>query len=127
MFLKLDYVFAPLNNDNLKNRCHSKIILGHAVFQLLFESNSSLQLSLLLNSSIRWQWLHLIKARGKYKEVIKFIDNTWLLLHKYIQNDISIDWIWSCSLQGNFSFLCYDYKTLLCSFSLKFLQQCLLV
>ena len=38
MFLKLDYVFAPLDNDNLKNRCHSKIILGHTIFQLLFES-----------------------------------------------------------------------------------------
>ena len=25
-------------NDNLKNRCHAKIILGHAGFQLLFES-----------------------------------------------------------------------------------------
>ena len=41
---------------------------------LLFESNFSLQLSLLLNSFIRWQWLlfHLIKVRGKYKQVIKF-------------------------------------------------------
>ena len=57
MFLKLDYVFAPLDNDNLKNRCHSKIILGHTIFQLLFESNFSSQLSLLLNSFISWQWL----------------------------------------------------------------------
>ena len=39
-----------------------------------------------------------------------------------MQNDASVDWIWSCSLEGNFSFLCYDYKTLL-----QFLQQCLLV
>ena len=78
--VKIRYFSTKLNifltnpNDNLKNRCHSKIILGHAVFQLLFESNFSLQLSLLLNSSIRWQWLlfHLIKARGKYKQVIKF-------------------------------------------------------
>ena len=78
MFLKLDYVFTSLSfslspslfffllcevklgilfftyfNNNIKNRCQSKIILGHAVFQLLFESKFSLQLSLLLNSSIR--------------------------------------------------------------------------
>ena len=46
-------VFHTNPNDNLKNRCYSKIILGHAVFELLFESNFSLQLSLLLNSSIR--------------------------------------------------------------------------
>ena len=39
---------------NLKNRrCHSKIIFGHASFQLLFESTFSLKLSLLLDSSIR--------------------------------------------------------------------------
>ena len=45
--------FLANPNDNLKNRCHSKIILGHAVFQLLFESNFSLKLSLLLNILIR--------------------------------------------------------------------------
>ena len=39
--------FSTYFNHNLKNRCHSKIILGHAVFQLLFESNFSLQLSFL--------------------------------------------------------------------------------
>ena len=51
-------------NDNFENRCHSKIILGHVVFQLLFESKFSLQLPLLLNSSIRWQWIlfNLIKV-----------------------------------------------------------------
>ena len=46
-------IFHTNPNDNLKNKCHSEIILGHAVFQFLFESNSSLQPSLLLNSSIR--------------------------------------------------------------------------
>ena len=55
----LDVFFTKLNifhitpNDNFKNRCYSKIILGNAVFQLLFESAFSLKLSLLLNSSIR--------------------------------------------------------------------------
>ena len=70
MALKLDYVFASLSfsyfvrgrvrnfifyifYDNLKNRFQCKIILGHAVLQLLFQSIFSLQLSLLLNSSIR--------------------------------------------------------------------------
>ena len=53
--------------------------------------------------------------------------NTRLLLHKDIQNDVSVDWIGSCFLEGDFSFLCYDYKTLLCSFTLEFLQQYLLV
>ena len=33
-----------------------------------------------------------------------------------MQNDASVDWIWSGSLEGNFSFLCYAYKTFLCSF-----------
>ena len=67
------WVRVPLQspNDNLKNRCHSKIILGHAVFKLLFESTFSLKLSLLLTSSIRWLF-YLIEARGKYKQVIKF-------------------------------------------------------
>ena len=46
-------MFHTSPNDNLKNICHSKIILGHAVLQLLFESAFSLKLSLLLNSSIR--------------------------------------------------------------------------
>ena len=32
-------IFHTNPNNNLKNRCHSKIILGHAVFKLLFESN----------------------------------------------------------------------------------------
>ena len=32
-------IFHTNPNDNLKNRSHSKITLGHAVFQLLFESN----------------------------------------------------------------------------------------
>ena len=41
------------------------------------------------------------------------MDNTWLLHHKHIQNGDSVDCIWSCSLEGNFSFLCYGYKTLL--------------
>ena len=30
-----------------------------------------------------------------------------------MQNDVSVDCIWSCSLEGNFLFLCFDYKTLL--------------
>ena len=45
-------IFHTNPNDSLKNRCHSKITFGHGVFQLLFESNVSLELSLLLNSSI---------------------------------------------------------------------------
>ena len=51
-----------------------KIILGHAVFNYLFESTFSLEVSLVLNSSIRLQWLlyHQIKARGKNEQVIKF-------------------------------------------------------
>ena len=67
-------IFHTNSNNNLKNRCHPKIILGHAVFHLLFESTFSLKVSLVLNSSIRLQRLlyHQIKARGKYKQVIKF-------------------------------------------------------
>ena len=41
------------------------------------------------------------------------MNNTWLLLHEHIQNDVSADCIWSCSLEGNFLVLCYDYKTML--------------
>ena len=37
---KLKIVLINLN-DNLKNRCHSKINLDHAVFPLLFESTFS--------------------------------------------------------------------------------------
>ena len=36
----------------IKNRCHSKIIPGHAVFQLLLESTFSLKHFLLLNNSL---------------------------------------------------------------------------
>ena len=66
-------IFLTNPNDNFKNRCHSKRIHRHAVFQLLFESNFSLKLCFLLNNSIRLQWLlfHLIKARAKYKQVTK--------------------------------------------------------
>ena len=45
-------IFPTNPNDNLKNRRHSKIIFGHAVFKLLFEPTFSLKLYLLLNSSI---------------------------------------------------------------------------
>ena len=34
MFFYKTKHFYTNPNDNLKNRCHSKIILGHAVFQL---------------------------------------------------------------------------------------------
>ena len=44
--------FLANHNANLKNRCQSKIILGHAVFQWLSKSTFSLKLSLLLNNSI---------------------------------------------------------------------------
>ena len=37
VFLQSSTFFHANPNYNLKNRCHSKIILGHAVFQLLFE------------------------------------------------------------------------------------------
>ena len=65
-------IFLTNPNDNI--RCNSKIILAHTVFQLLFKLAFSLKLSLLLNNSITWQWLlfQLIKAREKYKQVIKF-------------------------------------------------------
>ena len=33
-----------------------------------------------------------------------------------MQNDVSVDWIWSCSLEGNLSFLCSDYKNLAVQF-----------
>ena len=45
-------IFHTNPNDNLKNRCHSKIILGHAVLQLFFESTFPLKLSFHLKSSI---------------------------------------------------------------------------
>ena len=56
-------IFLTNPNDSLKNSSHSKIILGHAVFQLLFESTFSLNL---------WLLFHLVKEREKYKQVIKF-------------------------------------------------------
>lgn len=58
----------------LKNRCNSKIILGHAGCQLLSESTFPMKVLLLLNNFSSWQWLlfNLIKTRGKYKQAIKF-------------------------------------------------------
>ena len=52
----------------LKNRDQSK-----SIFQVLFELTFSIKLSLLFHNSISWQWLlfDLIKARKKYKQVIK--------------------------------------------------------
>ena len=41
--------FSSNLNDNRKHRYHFKLILGHAAFQLLSESTSSLNFSLLLN------------------------------------------------------------------------------
>ena len=63
----------------LKNRCHSKIILGVAVFQLLSESTYSLKLSFLLNNSIRSHWLpfDLIVTWGKIIKIIKF-NKIWI-------------------------------------------------
>ena len=71
-FLQNSTFFHTNPNDNLKNRCHSKTIVGHVVFQLFFES-IFLQLSLLLNNSIRWQWLlfRVIKSMGIYKQVMQ--------------------------------------------------------
>ena len=71
-------------------------------FQLLFESTFSMKVFLVLNSSIRLQELlyHQIKARGKYKQVIKLKPLLIIsLLHKHIQNDVSAVCIWSCSLE----------------------------
>ena len=58
----------------LKNKCHSKIILGHASCPLLSESTFPMKVLLLLNNFSSRQWLlfNLIKTRGKYKEAIKF-------------------------------------------------------
>ena len=36
-----------------------------------------------------------------------------IITYKHIQNDVPVDCVWSCSLEGNFSFLYNDYKTLL--------------
>ena len=44
--------FLTNTKDNLKTRCHSKMILGHTVFKLLSASIFSLKLSLQLNNSI---------------------------------------------------------------------------
>ena len=67
------WIFLTNPKDNLKARCHSKMILGHTIFKLLSVSIFSLKLPLLWNNSISWQWLlfHLIKASRKYKQVIK--------------------------------------------------------
>ena len=46
-------IFHTNSNNNLKNGCHSKIIIGNTIFQLLLVSTFFLKLSLLLNSSIR--------------------------------------------------------------------------
>ena len=45
---KLNF-FLKNPNGKLKDRCLSKIILDHAVFELLSESTFSLKISLLLN------------------------------------------------------------------------------
>ena len=37
--------FLINSSDNVKSRCHFKIILSHSVFQLLSESNFSLEFS----------------------------------------------------------------------------------
>ena len=44
--------FLTNTKDNLKTRCHSKMILGHTVFKLSSASIFSLKLPLLLNNSI---------------------------------------------------------------------------
>ena len=51
IFLQNSTFFHTNPNDNNKNKCHSKTIVGHVVFQLFFES-IFVQLFLLLNSSI---------------------------------------------------------------------------
>ena len=43
MFSHTKLKVCPTNpNDNIKNRCRSKIVLGHACFQLWSESTFSL-------------------------------------------------------------------------------------
>ena len=81
-------------NDNLKNRYYFKLILGHAAFQLLSKWTFSLKFSLLLNN-------YLIKAKGKYKQVIKL----WISVDYYFISDammlISIEVVHS---EDNFPF-----------------------
>ena len=45
--------FSYNPSDILKNKCHFKLIFGHAAFQLLSELTFPLKFSLLLNNSIR--------------------------------------------------------------------------
>ena len=112
-------------------KCHSTPILVHAAFQMSLYTHSCpcsfsnvtlhpsypcsfsvfvwtkffLQTFLDLNNSISWQWLlfDLIKARGKYKQVINWLllhkSNSWLLFHKNILNDALADCIWSCTFR----------------------------
>ena len=65
-----------------------------------------------------------------YVVIIRFICDgkiyllTYLLIYKHIQNDVSVVCIWCCSLTS------HSYAMIIkpcCSFSLEFLQQCLLV
>ena len=62
-------IFLTNPNDNLKNMCHSKIVLGRATFQLLSESADLVTFTEeILNGKLHflcrvsWQWLlfHLI-------------------------------------------------------------------
>ena len=94
-----------------------------------------LKLSLPLNKSISWMWvlfhlyiyyfiyfIYTAIARRNYKQVIG-LDNTWLLLHKNIQNDAPVDCTWSSSFRRlNILIIIKSW----CSFSLIFPQKCLL-
>ena len=52
MFSHKTQNFLTNDNGNLQNRCHSKIVLGHAVLQLFSESTFSVKKNVFLNNFI---------------------------------------------------------------------------
>ena len=87
MFLKLDYVFTPLSP------------LLPLSFFFLWEVELEISffhfLHILLDILVGLTTFHLNK---KY---------TWLLLHKHIQNDVSVDWTWPTKIHGH---ICHILK-----------------
>ena len=72
-FLQNSIFFIQILMIILKTDLTLKSLLAMQFFNYCL-NQIFLQLSLFLNSSIWWQWLlfHVIKARGKYKQVTKF-------------------------------------------------------
>ena len=40
-------------------------------------------------------------TQGENISKSQILDNTWLLIHELVQNDVSVGWIWSWYLEGS--------------------------